>query len=446
MQDKHGLLTQPIADILLKLTTPMVFGMVAILLFNLVDTFFISLLGTDALAAVSFTFPVTFAVNCITMGVGVGLSASIGRLLGQGNSRHAAQLTTHGLILAIGLIIIACFIGFFTIDPLFRLLGAEDKLIPLIHQYMSIWYLTIPLLVIPMSSNSAIRATGDTKTPAKIMMLAGLINGILDPLLIFGYGPFPELGIKGAAIASGISWFGALCASFYVLTHKVKLLALPKMSSLFSDWKQILSIGTPAGLSTALNPISGAILMMMLASQGTVAVASYGAAQRVESLMLLVMISLTSALSPFVAQNLGAKQPERVKEAIFLAVKFSVLFQLFLYILIVPLSIPLSHLFSQDGLVQHGLWMYLICVPFSYGFQGIIMVLVSSLNAMQKPLHSFSWSFMRLFIFTLPTAWVGSHYYGMEGLFIGIAIGNVFGGTTAWIYIKRSKLLETISS
>lgn len=446
MQDKHGLLTQPIADILLKLTTPMVFGMVAILLFNLVDTFFISLLGTDALAAVSFTFPVTFAVNCITMGIGVGLSASIGRLLGQGNSRHAAQLTTHGLILAIGLIIIACFIGFFTIDPLFRLLGAEDKLIPLIHQYMSIWYLTIPLLVIPMSSNSAIRATGDTKTPAKIMMLAGLINGILDPLLIFGYGPFPELGIKGAAIASGISWFGALCASFYVLTHKVKLLALPKMSSLFSDWKQILSIGTPAGLSTALNPISGAILMIMLASQGTVAVASYGAAQRVESLMLLVMISLTSALSPFVAQNLGAKQPERVKEAIFLAVKFSVLFQLFLYILIVPLSIPLSHLFSQDGLVQHGLWMYLICVPFSYGFQGIIMVLVSSLNAMQKPLHSFSWSFMRLFIFTLPTAWVGSHYYGMEGLFIGIAIGNILGGTTAWIYIKRSKLLETISS
>lgn len=186
MLDKHGLLTQPISDVLRKLTTPMVFGMVAILLFNLVDTFFISLLGTDALAAVSFTFPVTFAVNCITMGIGVGLSASIGHLLGEGHSRHAAELTTHGLILAISLILIACILGFFTIDPLFTLLGAEDKLLPLIDEYMSIWYLTIPLLVIPMSSNSAIRATGDTKTPAKIMMLAGLINGILDPLLIFG--------------------------------------------------------------------------------------------------------------------------------------------------------------------------------------------------------------------------------------------------------------------
>ena len=446
MLDKHGLLTQPIAEVLQKLTTPMVFGMVAILLFNLVDTFFISLLGTDALAAVSFTFPVTFAVNCITMGIGVGLSASIGRLLGQGNSKQASQLTTHGLILAVILILIACVIGFFTIGPLFRLLGAEDKLLPLIDQYMSIWYLTIPLLVIPMSSNSAIRATGDTKTPAKIMMLAGLINGVLDPLLIFGYGPFPELGIQGAAIASGISWFGALCASFYVLTRKVKLLAPAKPSEMKQDWHQILKIGSPAALSNALNPISGAILMMMLASQGTVAVASYGAAQRVESLMLLVMMALTSSLSPFVAQNLGAKQPERVKEAIFLAMKFSVFFQLFLYILIVPLSIPLSHLFSQDNAVQHGLWMYLICVPFSYGFQGIVMVLVSSLNAMQKPLHSFSWSFMRLFVFTLPTAWIGSHFYGMEGLFIGIAIGNVMGGISAWVFVKHSKLLETIRS
>ncbi|MUL09211.1 MATE family efflux transporter [Aliivibrio fischeri] len=436
MLDKHGLLTQPISDVLRKLTTPMVFGMVAILLFNLVDTFFISLLGTDALAAVSFTFPVTFAVNCITMGIGVGLSASIGHLLGEGHSKHAAELTTHGLILAISLILIACVLGFFTIDPLFTLLGAEDKLLPLIDEYMSIWYLTIPLLVIPMSSNSAIRATGDTKTPAKIMMLAGLINGILDPLLIFGYGPFPELGIQGAAIASAISWFGALIASFYVLTHKVKLLALPNKNTLISDWKQILTIGSPAALSNALNPISGAILMMMLASQGTVAVASYGAAQRVESLMLLVIMALTSSLSPLVAQNLGAKQPERVKEAIFLAIKFSVAFQLFLYILIVPLSIPISHLFSQDDAVQHGLWMYLICVPFSYGFQGIVMVLVSSLNAMKKPLYSFSWSFMRLFVFTLPTAWIGSQIYGMEGLFIGIAMGNVMGGISAFWYAR----------
>ena len=155
---------------------------------------------------------------------------------------------------------------------------------------MHIWYLTIPLLVVPMAGNSAIRATGDTKTPAKIMMLAGLINGVLDPLLIFGYGPFPELGIQGAAIASALSWFGALIGSLYVLVKREKLLALPHFKTLWADWRQILKIGTPAALSNAMNPLSGAILMMLLSSHGTAAVAAYGAAQRVESILSLIHI------------------------------------------------------------------------------------------------------------------------------------------------------------
>ncbi|MDW1988572.1 MATE family efflux transporter, partial [Vibrio sp. 811] len=179
----------------------------------------------------------TFAVNCITMGIGMGLSTNIGRLLGQGHAPQAARFTTHGLLLAVLLVAIASSIGFATIAPLFRFLGAADDLIPLIEQYMQVWYLTIPLLVIPMAGNSAIRATGDTKTPAKIMMLAGLINGMLDPLLIFGYGPFPELGIQGAAIASAFSWLGALCGSFYVLVKREKLLAQPQWASLKQDWQ-----------------------------------------------------------------------------------------------------------------------------------------------------------------------------------------------------------------
>lgn len=209
MQDKHGLLSAPISKVLRNMTVPMVFGMVAILAFNLVDTFFISLLGTEALAAISFTFPVTFGVNCITMGIGMGLSTNIGRLLGQGNTQHAARFSTHGLLLAVVLVMLASTLGLYTIEPLFKLLGASDDIIPLIREYMVIWYFTVPLLVIPMAGNSAIRATGDTKTPAKIMMLSGFINGLLDPLLIFGIGPFPELGIQGAAIASGIAWLGA---------------------------------------------------------------------------------------------------------------------------------------------------------------------------------------------------------------------------------------------
>ncbi|WP_171761141.1 MATE family efflux transporter [Vibrio sp. RE86] len=437
MQDKHGLLTAPIPLVLRQMTVPMTFGMVAILMFNLVDTFFISLLGTDALAAVSFTFPVTFAVNCITMGIGMGLSANIGRLLGQGQSQGAARFSTHGLVLAVALVVLASSLGLTTIEPLFRLLGADESLLPLIHQYMDIWYLSIPLLVIPMAGNAAIRATGDTKTPAKIMMLAGLINGVLDPLLIFGYGPFPELGIQGAAIASAFSWFGALVGSLYVLAKREKLLALPCTKTIVGDWQQILKIGTPAALSNALTPLSGALLMMLLSSHGTAAVAAYGAAQRVESILILVLMSLTSTLTPFIAQNMGANNPARSFAGMFLSMRFSMVFQLGIFILMVPLSIPLAALFSQEQAVKDLLWHYLLVVPFSYGFQGVMMMLISGLNALHQPMKAFLWSFMRLFAFTLPCAWLGSQLYDIEGLFVGIAIGNIIGGTLGYLYAVK---------
>ncbi|WP_165310075.1 MATE family efflux transporter [Vibrio ziniensis] len=446
MHDKHGLLSAPIATVLRQMTIPMMFGLIAILMFNLVDTFFISLLGTEALAAISYTFPVTFVVNCITMGIGIGLSTNIGRLLGQGAAHNAARFSSHGIMLAIVLVIAASSIGYFTIEPLFLLLGAKQELIPLIEQYMQVWYLTIPLLVVPMTGNSVIRATGDTKTPAKIMMLAGVINGVLDPLLIFGYGPFPELGIQGAAIASALSWLGALIGSFYVLIKRVKLLAAPHLPSLRHDWNQILKIGTPAALSTAMNPLSGALLMMMLSNHGTAAVAAYGAAQRIESILILVLMSLTSSLTPFMAQNLGANNPRRSFAGLFISLRFSLLFQLMIFVMMVPLSIPLSKLFSQEADVQDLLWHYLLVVPFSYGFQGVVMMLISALNALHLPIKAFQWSFMRLFVFTLPVAWMGSQLYGIEGLFIGIAAGNVAGGLLGYLYalwLRKSHCGET---
>ncbi|WP_394213259.1 MATE family efflux transporter [Enterovibrio calviensis] len=445
MKDKHGLLTGPIDQVLKNMTIPMVFGLVAILAFSLVDTFFISLLGTDALAAVSFTFPITFAVNCITMGIGVGLSTCIARSLGKRDIGDAARVSGHGLILAVLLVIVASIIGLSTIDPLFRLLGAQDRLLPLIHDYMNVWYLSIPLLVIPMAGNSAIRATGDTKTPAKIMIVAGVINGLLDPLLIFGLGPVPELGVQGAAIASAISWAGALVCSLYVLIKREKLLARPSPSKLIQDWKDILAIGTPAALSNALNPISGAILMMLLAAQGTAAVAAYGAAQRIESLLLIVMMALTSTLTPLMAQNFGASNPSRAFDALFRAIRFSILFQLLIFIAMVPLSAPIASMFSQEPAVQNKLWHYLIVVPASYGMQGVMMMLVSALNAMKKPVLAFAINLMRLFVLLLPMAWIGSLLDNTEGMFIGIAAANGIAGMIAYgiALLLRRRTLAT---
>nr|WP_086938080.1 MATE family efflux transporter [Thaumasiovibrio occultus] len=435
-QDKHGLLSAPINRVLPAMTIPMIFGLVAILLFNLVDTFFVARLGTDALAAISFTFPVTFAVNCITMGIGVGLASLIGRQLGKGDLSAAARLTTHGLLLAVILVALTTLVGYHTIEPLFTLLGASLELLPMIRDYMEVWYLTIPLLVIPMAGNSAIRAGGDTKTPAKIMMLAGIINGILDPLLIFGLGPFPEWGIRGAAIASGISWAGALVGSGWVLIKRERLLGKPNRQMLGSDWRQILSIGTPAGLSNAMNPLSGALLMVILAQHGNAAVAAYGAAQRIESLLLIVIMALASIFTPFMAQNLGAKRFDRTRQGLLTALHFTLGFQLLIYILLVPITWPLTHFFIDDVQVQEALWLYLITVPASYGMQGMLMVLIATLNAMQKSTQAMLWTSLRLFGLMLPGALIASRYFDTEGIFISLAIANVVAGSGAYLHAR----------
>ncbi len=436
MHDKHGLLTDPISDVLRRMTIPMTFGMIAVLMFNLVDTFFISLLGTDALAAVSYTFPVTFGINCITMGIGVGLSIQIGKLLGQGHTSRAAIFATHGIILALLLVSIASFFGIISLDGLFHLLGAQERLLPLIKDYMYIWYLAVPLLVFPMAGNSAIRSSGDTKTPAQILILSGVINGALDPLLIFGIGPFPQLGIQGAAIASAISWLIALLASFYILTLKAKI-AKPDFRNIIADWKSVLTVGTPAALSTAMNPISGAVLMTLLSQFGTAAIAAYGAAQRVESILLIVLMSLTSALTPFLAQNIGANNYQRTFAGLFMSMRFAIVFQLLVFIMMVPISIPVSHLFSQEEDVKQLLWQYLIIVPVSYGFQGIVMMLVSTMNAFHKPIQAFLWNFFRLFVCILPCASIGGYYYNVEGLFVGIAVGNIISGTLGYLHTLK---------
>lgn len=290
----NPLLTAPMTSVLLRMTGPMILGIVAILAFNLVDTFFIGMLGTQALAAISFTFPVTFVVTSLAMGLGAGLSAVMGHALGQGKHEEAARITTDNLFLAVLLVTLIAVAGALTIHPLFRLLGASDALIALIYDYMLIWYLTVPMLVLPMVGNAAIRATGDTKTPSLVMTVAGLVNGVLDPLLIFGIGPFPEWGIRGAAIATSLSWLMAMLVSLYLLRHREGLLRwrLSPRPQLLAHWRALLHVAVPASFTNMLNPLANAVLMTIFAGLGTEVVAAYGAASRVEALLLIVMMAL----------------------------------------------------------------------------------------------------------------------------------------------------------
>jgi len=420
------------------MSIPTGLGILSLLLFNITDTFFISLIGTQELTALSFTFPVTFIISSIIIGLGGGLSAALARLIGRGESSNIKSFVMSGLLLGLISIVILTAIGHVMANPIFELMGAPASLLPLIDQYLSVWLMAIPFLVIPMMGNNALRATGNAKYPSYIMMGAGIVNVILDPILIFGWGFIPAMGMQGAAIATLIAWALSLIASL-ILLYKSQLIGRISLRShtILKAWKSILKVGRPAALSQMINPLFNAIIMTMLASIDANAVAAYGVGIRIESLMLIGVVALSSSLMPFLAQNVGARQYERAKTALLGCAKFSIINQFILYLLIALMANPIANLFSNDSAVIQYIVVFLYLVPFAYGALGIVIIFANALNAYNRPGSSLLLNMARLFLIMLPMAWLGKELLGATGIFAAIAIGNIFMGGACYILANR---------
>lgn len=312
----HRLLVDPVGRTLLALAGPSFIGIAAVIMFMVVDTFFVGRLGPKPLAAMSFCFPVMFVVFSITMGVGIGTTSVIARTIGEGDRERVRRVTTDALILAVLVVLVVAGVGLSAMTPIFRLMGADDTVMPLIRSYMTPWFCGCGLLVIPMVGNSAIRATGDTRSPSVIMLVAVCVNAVLDPLLIFGIGPFPELGLPGAAYASVLSWLVTFSAALWLLVRREKMIAKRVFvpATLWSSWKPVLHVGLPAAATNLLVPLSSGILTRIIAGYGSEAVAAFGVATRVESLAMVGIQAMSTALTPFVGQNFGANQCNRIRQ------------------------------------------------------------------------------------------------------------------------------------
>ncbi|WP_234401296.1 MATE family efflux transporter [Pseudoalteromonas sp. T1lg23B] len=435
----NDILHGDIAGTLKRMTIPMIFGMITLMMFNIVDTFFISLLGTEQLAAVSFTFPVTFTVISLAIGLGIGTSAVIAKALGANKIEEAKFDATISLLISAVFVFSLSALGFVLIEPIFKLLGANAQVMPYIFDYISIWFLGSVFLITPMIGNSVLRASGDTKTPSFIMGFAGLINALLDPLLIFGVGPFPELGIKGAAIASVIAWAVAVVIILYLLAIKKRLLSLHGgQQGVISASRKILKIGFPAAGANMLTPMAMAVMTAIVAGYGPEAVAAFGVGSRIESIASLVVLALSMTLPPFVSQNYGAGKYDRVKQAYRKTLQFVLLWQLAIYLLLFIFSGVISRTFGNEPEVVRVIELFIYIMPLSYGLQGIIILTNSSFNALHKPMNALVLSIVRLFIFYVPFAYVGSVIGDLAGLFIGAAIGNLVTATVAYQWFNHN--------
>ena len=429
----------PVEQTLLRLTLPMCLGTFSIIAFNFTDTYFVSGLGTRALAAISFTFPVVIFIGSIAIGLGVGTSVVISQAVGAGNRHQAKRTATDGLLLAVLSLIPFMLIGLATIDPLFTRLGAGPELLPDIHAYMRIWYLGILFVVVPMVGNNAMRATGDMIHPALIMTLGAGINIILDPLLIYGWGNHPGLGMAGAALATVIARTLTLTAAVYVLYAKKRLLifARPRLAELIRSWRAIMHVGIPAAAMQMILPLSMGIFMTYVARFGPTAVAAVGAGIKIEGFALVVIMALSSILVPFIGQNWGAAAYHRAAQGLKRSSQFAVLWGLGCVMMLAAAAVPLARIFSRDPLVLSRLQLFLRIVPWGYGLLGVSMLAGSAFNAIKKPARSAALSLLRLTVFFLPLLHFGTHWLGFPGLLSAVALSNILAGITGWFWARQ---------
>lgn len=432
------LIEGPITPKLIRLTIPMLFGIMGMVIFNLVDTIYIGRLGTAELAALSFTFPVVMVITSLGLGIGVGASSLISYAIGKGNHYKVQRLTSDSLVLSMLIVMIFVLVGYTTIDPLFTALGASSEVLSLIREYMEIWYFGVPFVIVPMVGNNALRAKGDMKAPAAIMIFIVIINIILDPLLIFGLGPFPEMGLRGAAIATVIARALSLLIGLYILHYRDNMLTLksPGYTEVMNSWKNILSIALPAAGAKMIVPIGVGILTRLIATYGEAPVAAFGAATRAEFFMLAIVMALSSVLNPFVGQNTGANRIDRTIEALNKGMRFAMLWGIGSFVVLFIAAKPIASLFSTEQEVIEYIVLYLHIVPLGYATRGVFDIIANVLNVLRKPLFSAGLIFMHMLILIVPFVYIGSYLLDITGIFIGFVIANLISGVIAWFVLK----------
>jgi putative MATE family efflux protein len=435
---KPSLLEGPIRPHLVRLGLPMAIGIALIVATNLTDTFFVSRLGEAELTAMSFTFPIEGLVLSIAMGLSVGATATIARAIGSGDSELAARLTTHACGLAMLVVAAVSLGGLATQDQLARALGAPDAVAALLQDYMTVWYAGAVFLVVPLVGNGAMRADGDATTPMWIMAGAALANLALDPVLIFGLGPIPALGMRGAAIATVLARAFVLVVTLVILRRRGRLdLHLPSMTELWSSWRRILAVGVPAAVSNALPPIATSLLTAIIARFGPDAVAAFGVASRVEGLVLIPALALGAAMTPFVGQNWGGHQELRVGQGLLLARRFVILWGLGAWVVVGLLGRHIGRVFSDHPETLDHLELYLWIVPAAYGAQGVVGVISSVFNAIDRAVRATLLSAIRSVVLAVPLATLGAYLGGTAGVFFGLALTSFAAGILASVWARN---------
>jgi len=405
-------------------------GLVAVFAVDLINLFYISLLGEKEIAAaVGFAGVVAFFHTSLSIGLTIGITAVVARTLGAGRMVEARRIATSSLIWMTGLCILIGSGTSLVLDSLLHILGATGETHRLAARYLGFTVHTLPLLGLGMACSALLRSVGDARRAMTVTLGAAAVTAVLDPLLIFSL----HLGLDGAALTAIISRSMLAAVGLHGVMRVHKLLGPFDTTRLANDGRLLATVAGPAVLTNLATPVGTAFVTHSVAQFGASAVAGQATIDRVTPVAFGLIYALSGAVGPILAQNLGAKQYGRVREGLRASLWFMVLAIGAAWLILALTQNLLIQAFSLEGLAADLMHAFCSWLAGSFLFAGALFVANAAFNNLGRPLWSTGFNWARATLGTIPLAWWGSRY-GPVGVLAGQALGAViFGSLALWV-------------
>ena len=404
------LLNEKIPTLVRKLAVPASVGTLFQTLYNIVDTFFAGKISPDALSALSKSFPMYFIIVATSIGVTIAGTSLIGNSIGENDKKKILYYFSNIIYFGIFISVLLTLFGLFFSETVFLLMGSSNKVTSLGLEYTNIIFSGTILFILVVAFNSLLHAEGDTKTYRNALILSFFLNIILNPILIFGFLFIPAFGVKGIGIATIISQILSFLIIFYkvIKNKRIQEISREYLSIKFVFIKDIFFQSMPISLAICGYSIASAIIFAYVGLSGEAAAAGYGAATRIEQVVLLPVLGINTAIISIIAQNYGARKYERIKESYYTAIKYALIIMILSGIFIFLTSGIIPTFFSDSLEVNHFGKKYLQisafvlpAYPIFFLSNGFFMALKKSENALLT--NFFRNIIMPIFTFYLAT-------------------------------------------
>ena len=404
------LLNEKIPTLVRKLAVPASVGTLFQTLYNIVDTFFAGKISPDALSALSKSFPMYFIIVATSIGITIAGTSLIGNSIGENDKKKILYYFSNIIYFGIFISVLLTLFGLFFSETVFLLMGSSNKVTSLGLEYTNIIFSGTILFILVVAFNSLLHAEGDTKTYRNALILSFFLNIILNPILIFGFLFIPAFGVKGIGIATIISQILSFLIIFYkvIKNKRMREMSREYLSIKFVYIKDIFFQSMPISLAICGYSIASAIIFAYVGLSGEAAAAGYGAATRIEQVVLLPVLGINTAIISIIAQNYGARKYERIKESYYTAIKYALIIMILSGIFIFLTSGIIPTFFSDSLEVNHFGKKYLQisafvlpAYPIFFLSNGFFMALKKSENALLT--NFFRNIIMPIFTFYLAT-------------------------------------------